>query len=158
RSTDAVVAPMLERHASEAAFLWLLRDAAVTDPHFDLADLAKLDERVEAHVDGLRIAGERAWKVAKAALALGEPGEVFAATAVATHLGELEAIAEILDVAFEKPALLRGMTSGFGWLREDEVRRILPGLLDPQCPPPLHRLGLAACAAHRIDPGSALGF
>ena len=42
------------RHAEEAAFLWLLRDAAVRAPQYKLKDLAKLDERVEAHLGGLR--------------------------------------------------------------------------------------------------------
>src|SRR5690242_4412825 len=42
------------RHADEASFLWLLRDGAVRAPHYTLRDLARLDERVEAHLDGLR--------------------------------------------------------------------------------------------------------
>jgi len=46
------------QHAEEASFLWLLRHAAVTRPHYSLADLSKLDNRVEAHLNGLRIAGE----------------------------------------------------------------------------------------------------
>ena len=53
-----VIVNIVEQHAEEASFLWLLRRAAVEAPHYSLADLAALDERVEAHIDGLRIAGE----------------------------------------------------------------------------------------------------
>jgi len=52
-----IIANVVLQHAEEAAFLWLLRHAAVAAPHYSLADLGKLDGRVEAHLDGLRIAG-----------------------------------------------------------------------------------------------------
>lgn len=45
---------IIDQHAEGAAFLWLLRDAAVAAPHYSLKDLAGLDNRVEAHLDGLR--------------------------------------------------------------------------------------------------------
>ena len=50
------VAIVLAQHAEEAAFLWLLRDAAVRAPHYGLADLAALDRRIAAHLDGSGIA------------------------------------------------------------------------------------------------------
>ena len=56
---------VVEQHAEEAAFLWLLRDSAVHDPHYYLYDLAHLDDRTEAHIDGLRIAGDEGWEICK---------------------------------------------------------------------------------------------
>ena len=50
------ISSVLEQHAEEAAFLWILRDGAVHAPHYSLQDLARLDQRLEGHVDGLRIA------------------------------------------------------------------------------------------------------
>src|SRR5262245_61527707 len=47
---------VLARHADDAPFLWHLRNQAVAAPHYSLLDLAKLDERVEANLDGLRVA------------------------------------------------------------------------------------------------------
>ena len=44
----AVIESIVEQHAEEAAFLWLLRDAAVQAPHYSLNDQAGLDERVES--------------------------------------------------------------------------------------------------------------
>lgn len=52
-----IIADIVSQHVEEAAFLWLLRSSAIRQPHYALKDLAKLDERVEAHLDGLRVAG-----------------------------------------------------------------------------------------------------
>jgi len=54
----AIIEDIVSQHAEEAAFLWLLRSYATRAPHYDLADLAALEERVDAHLDGLRIAGD----------------------------------------------------------------------------------------------------
>lgn len=149
---DAIV----EQHASEAAFLWSLRERALRDPHYDLDDLGRLDERMEAHLDGLDLGGDAAWKICKAALSAEEPGEVFAASVVATSRGDIRGIAHVLDVGCGTPELRRGMTSALGWLPFETVNRILPGLLDSACPPVLQRLGISACALHRRDPGYPL--
>jgi uncharacterized protein (TIGR02270 family) len=146
----------LEQHALEAAFLWHLRASAATDPHYDLTDLAKLDERVEAQVDGLRIGGDEAWEIASAALVAEEPGEFFAASVIATDRGDLRGIARILDLGGGEPELQHGIVGGLEWLSFESVSRVLPGLLDDACPEALHWLGIAACAAHRKDPGPAL--
>jgi hypothetical protein len=34
-----IITEIVDQHAEEAAFLWLLRDAAVSAPHYLLADL-----------------------------------------------------------------------------------------------------------------------
>ena len=67
----SVIPAVIEQHAEEAAFLWLLRDAAVHAPHYSLKDMADIDERVEAHIDGLRVAGEAGWSFCADALAQG---------------------------------------------------------------------------------------
>jgi len=45
-----IVIFIVGQHAEDAAFFWLQRDAAVREPHYSLADLAKLDNRVEANI------------------------------------------------------------------------------------------------------------
>src|SRR5262245_9373510 len=102
---------LVEQHASEASFLWCLRDLAVGEPQFDLATLAALDERVEAHVDGLRLAGDLGWEVCVAALGLAEPGEVFAAAVVAADAGDVGRVAQVLDVAGGARPLRRAVVS-----------------------------------------------
>ena len=69
---------VLYQHASELPFLQALRCMAIREPNYSLADLARLDHRVEAHIDGLRVAGEEGWQLARKELAWKEPGEAFA--------------------------------------------------------------------------------
>ena len=57
-------------------------------PHLAFFQLAELDERIEAHILGLRVAGVQGWEIAKAALEeIGKPGEVFAAGVLAFESG-----------------------------------------------------------------------
>jgi uncharacterized protein (TIGR02270 family) len=146
-----------EEHAQQAAFLWLLRDNAARDTAYDLAELAELDERVEAHLDGLRLAGEAGWNACVAQLADPEGGEVFGAAVIAVAGWDLRGVARVLNTFGDAPDLARGFVAALGWTPFDQVRRLLPGLLGNRCPPSLHWLGISACVAHRQDPGAPLG-
>src|SRR5438552_1774526 len=97
------ISTVIYQHAEEAAMMWLLRGVAVGAPHDSLADLAKLDGRVEAHLDGLRIAGEEGWKTCEEQLAANEEGEVFAAGAMAFESTRPELVAKVLYVVEEEP-------------------------------------------------------
>ncbi len=83
RTNMTIISAIVSQHAEEAAFLWLLRNKAVDAPHYHLADVAKLDNRIEAHIDGLRIAGEPGWELCREALSRPDLGAVFAASVLA---------------------------------------------------------------------------
>lgn len=74
---------IIEQHAEETAFNWLLCDRAVYKPHYDLPDLEQIDDRIEANIDGLRIAGDEGWEICQEAMEVGEPGETFTAGVLA---------------------------------------------------------------------------
>ncbi|MGE3152915.1 MAG: TIGR02270 family protein [Nitrospiraceae bacterium] len=152
-----IIADIVSQHAEEAAFLWLLRSNATRQPHYALKDLAKLDGRVEAHLDGLRVAGEPGWELCKAALGSEEPGEMFAASVMAFESDNESRIQAVLDVVAAKPELLYGMVSALGWLSFEQASPHIQPLLGSEVH--LHRqIGLAACAVHRADPGQALNL
>ncbi len=71
-----IIEDIITQHAEDAAFLWFLRDSAVHEPHYSRKDLAELDNRVEAHLDGLRIAGDPGWEICKEALGYKEPSKL----------------------------------------------------------------------------------
>lgn len=154
-SQSKVIPVVIEQHADEAAFQWLLRDAAVCAPHYSLDDLAKLDNRLDAHIDGLGIAGEAGWEICREALNYNEPGEVFAAAVLAFESGEAARIETVLAAGSASLELSRGLVSALGWLPYSQANRHIQQLLSAESSD-LRRIGIAACAAHRQDPGKAL--
>ncbi len=150
-----VIQNIIEQHAEEAAFLWLLRDAAVRAPHYHLKDLAKLDDRIEAHIDGLRIAGDAGWALCKQALALEEAGEVFAASVLAFESGDNERTRIAVTAGCLSPSTWRGLISALGWLPYSQIEIWVQRLLVASLPL-YRRIAIAACAVHRRDPGPVL--
>jgi uncharacterized protein (TIGR02270 family) len=146
---------IVSQHAEEAAFLWLLRDAAVWAPHYALRDLVRLDDRVDAQIDGLRIAGDSGWQHCRAALTYHEPGEVFAAALMAFESRDRTRIQKVIDVALTAPGLGRAVVSALGWLPLGEAVPHIQRLVGHELPA-VRRFGIAAAAAHRHDPGAAL--
>ena len=147
-SAQPVIQRIATQHAEEAAFQWLLRDAAVAAPHYTLAELAQLDAKVDAHIDGLRIAGDAGWEIAAMELGWKEPGEVFAAGVLAFESGDAERIAAVLGVAAVDPELARGAISALGWLDLETVRPHIEALFGSD-DPGQRRIGLRAAAVHR---------
>lgn len=148
-----------EEHASEAVFLWGFRDRAVVDATYDRASIAELDERVEAHVDGLRLSETLGWLCAMSELEeKASGGAAFVPTVLALEQRDWKGFARVLDLAGDDPKAARGIASALAWLPFAQVRPILPGLLAGRCPPPMIWLGIAGCAVHRQDPGQVLGY
>ncbi|MFQ5650082.1 MAG: TIGR02270 family protein [bacterium] len=152
---NKVIPEIIQQHAEEAAFLWLLRDQAVNAPHYSLADLAELDNRVETHIDGLRIAGEAGWEICDESLDWQEPGEVFAAAVLAFETGREERIQKVLEVASTSIGLSGGLVSALGWLPHEHVAKQIQQLLSTDSSA-LRHAGIAGCGVHRQDPGAPL--
>jgi uncharacterized protein (TIGR02270 family) len=151
----AVIEHIVRQHAEEAAFLWHLRDAAIHAPHYNLKDLARLDDRVEAHLDGLRIAGDAGWELCREALAVEEPGELFAAALLAFESGKQERILPVMEAVTNNPSLGRGLIAAFGWLDWRWVERYARKFAAVEVPA-IRYFGIAAYAIHRQDPGVSL--
>lgn len=150
-----VIPHIIDQHAEEAAFLWLLRHNAVYAPHYNLKDLAKLDNRVEAHIDGLRIAGDYGWEACCNNLEFKGAGEVFAAGFLALEGNDVDRINKVYQVVEECPETLCGLISAFGWVEPQHLQGKVSGLLVSKNPL-WRQAGIAACAIHRVDPGKYL--
>lgn len=77
-----VLIHILRQHAEQAAFLWTIYDHALLfpeeNPDMDAVRIARVVERIEAHLDGLRIAGSAGQAMAQERYAeYPEPGELF---------------------------------------------------------------------------------
>jgi len=155
KQAQLVIPHIIDQHAEEAAFLWLLRHHAVYAPHYNLKDLAKLDGRVEAHIDGLRIAGDYGWEACCHNLEIKEPGEVFASAILALEGNHIDRINKVYQVAEEAPETLTALVSAFGWVDPRHLQGKVNGLLISKNPL-WRQTGIAACAIHRVDPGEFL--
>nr|WP_319490553.1 TIGR02270 family protein [uncultured Desulfobacter sp.] len=153
-----IIPEIVLQHVEEVAFLWLLRHYAVGEPHYDLSDLAHLDDRIDAHIDGLRIAGNAGWEIAKENLTFEESGEVFTASILALDeliIGKTDRFDAVLQCIDVDPLLCNGLVSAMGWYRFEEIEPIVSTFAS-EGRPFLQRCAIAACAIHRKDPGALL--
>ncbi|MEQ6250651.1 hypothetical protein ABMC89_17300 [Sulfitobacter sp. HNIBRBA3233] len=77
-----IIENIVRQHAEEAAHLWCLYDWHLLNPDenpdMDEERLARLVERLDAHLDGIRIAGDDGVAIAEARFAeFPEAGELF---------------------------------------------------------------------------------
>ncbi len=150
-----IIPTIIDQHADEASFLWILRNAAIQAPHYRLADIVELDNRVEAHIDGLRIAGDAGWEICKKNLTFEESSEVFAAANLALESKDPKRMVDVLDFVESTPDTLPGLISAFGWVEPQKLRGKVKDLLTAEAPVYKH-IGIASCAIHRVDPGRFL--
>lgn len=148
--------PVVQEHASEAAFLWQLRDSAARGPFYRLKHLALLDRRLEAHLQGVLLAGPLGWRCSLDELQHGEPGAVFLLTWLAFSHGEPGEMRHAVQLALAEDRFQDACVAALAWLDTARVREPLTAMLASTAAP-LQRLAVAAMAAHQLDPGHSLG-
>ena len=152
---------IVEQHCENAASLWLIRDNAVAVSSFRLADLVRLDERVEANLDGLRIAEMNGWTASSDELDDGGAGDFFVAGVLAVESNDPDRFGKIIELAYARAAKVasepyhpaddpwRGLVSALAWAERAHAEAAIDRLLDT--PRPRTRwLGVAACGARRL--------
>lgn len=150
-----ILPTVIEQHNDEAPFLWLLRKRLTMAPHCGLYELARHDERLEAHLEGLRLAGEAGEELCREALSQGKAGEFFVASILAFKNGNEENISYLLDKGGADPDLSKGIISALGWLPFHKAEPYIKRFISEQSPTLFH-IGIAASSIHRIDPGKFL--
>jgi uncharacterized protein (TIGR02270 family) len=146
---------IVEQYLEEGSFLWMLRTRQVNAPNISLKQLADLDERMEAQIDGLRSSGGSGWRVCQDSLESAGPGDVFIAGILALESGDPARISALSDMALSMPPLARAMVSALAWSPYALVEPHIANLLESKSPG-LQFLGIGATALHRRDPGEHL--
>lgn len=154
--TPLITQGIIAQFAEEAAFLRHLRTSIVGAPHFSLDDLVKLDERIDAHIDGLRVAGDAGWEMCRKSLSGETPEFYFPPAVLAFESGIADRIQDVLDAIAEDPNKARALISALGWLPPAQAEPHINNLLSSESPFQRY-LGIAASAIHRRDPGHLLG-
>ena len=141
----------MERHAQEAAKLLAARMTLVAAPQVKLDHLQRADARLAAHLDGLAVAGDKAWAISGAALETPTAGDVFNAAVRVIDGRRQDLLERLLLLAKASPAGCRGLLSALGWLEGAQLRGVVVDLID-STDPFRRAVGIAACAMHRVDP------
>ena len=146
---------VVKQHAEESATQRNARSVLAFAPHVKLHQLHRLDDRIAAHLDGVAVAGEFGWQLCEAALEKPGTGEVFAAAVRAIEDGNSMGPEKLLALAEAVPESRRGLVSAFGWVPAQSLKDTIKNLL-VSSNAFQRQVGIAACAMHQVDPGTAL--
>jgi len=144
-----------EQHIEEASFLWMVRSITVNQPHYKQQEIAELEQRIQAHLNGLMTSPELGWSVCEEALSTATPGELFTAAVTAFTTGDVKKIKQVVDAGLQNDKTFNGLVSALGWLTPELAtpwldKFLLSNELDHK------HLGLAACSVRRHDAGDYL--
>ncbi len=152
---SGVLPVVVVQHSEETATLWQLRRSTLALPHSHLRNLLTHDDRLDAHIDGLRIAGEAGWRICQTRILADEPGTLFAAAVLALEAGHRQKLDAILAFAEAVPDAHSPLMSALGWVSPEFLQGRASELLTSEAPF-ARRMGLACCALHRVDPRQPL--
>jgi len=150
-----VIRNIVEQHSQDAAFLWLTRESILNAPHYSLQDVADHEERIEAHIDGLRVAGDIGWEVCEQDLSIEQAGEIFVAAVLAFESGDKQKIEKVLTLVKETPDFVAPLVSALAWIDIQLAQPINLSLLNSN-ESRYRQIGLMACVIHGQNPGDFL--
>lgn len=156
-----VIQPLVLRHAEDAAFYWMQRSANAHSPLLKFDRLMHFDRLLNAHLDGLRVAGEAGWECAFKNLQRWKgAGEAFAAYVLAIESGDKMRLQALWGVVQKNPELMQdGLISALGWVAEETAVSWMDFWLPLANYPRLQQIALRAFAIRRLVPDVALdGF
>ena len=151
-----VIERVVLQHAEDAAALRATRTTLVRSPQVELDRLAHPDERLYAHLDGLRVAGDDGYRMAQTALEFPGVGEIFVVAVSALERQDRAQFERLLALVGVVPDAERALASACGWVSPASLRGLIAELL-ASSDATQRWLGVAACALHRVDPGAVLG-
>lgn len=143
---------IIEQHAIDAAFLWLLRSQAVDGSTlYTQEDINELDQRLAGHLEGLVSAGYLGWEICLQQLDFEEAGETFVAAVIAFQSGDDAKIKIICEAGLANPEMTIGLVSALGWIDKTTALHWIDRFLRVSNQK-YRYLGIAACSIRRFDP------
>jgi len=150
-----IIEDVVYQHAENACALWRQRQYAVDEPHYSYLDLVNLDDRLEANLDGLRIAGEAGDPILATMAEADDEGAYFVQTLLAVERGNQQAFWSFVEMAESSSTVQDELKSALAWISPQYLKDIVMRLLNSPSANAL-ALGLSTCAAHGRHPGRVL--
>ncbi|MDZ7591867.1 MAG: TIGR02270 family protein [Rubrivivax sp.] len=150
-----IIPAIVAQHVEDAASLRAVRSVLVRAPHVKLLQLARADERLYAHLDGLAIAGDDGNRLAQSALETPGVGQLFVVAVNAIERQDRAQVDRLLALVGVVPDAARALASACGWVSPASLRGLIADLLG-SADATRRWLGMAACGLHRVDPGAVL--
>ena len=107
---------VLAEHAEIAGLMIRMRESIISALDTDLAALTRFDDRIDAHLDGLRAAGEEGYSAAADALRAGRDGSLFVVAVLAVELRHDEHAGQLAAVAETSPDGQRELAAALAWV------------------------------------------
>jgi uncharacterized protein (TIGR02270 family) len=115
---SSTIAPLIRRHAEDAAFYWLQHDASAYSSRLNLGGLERFSQLLAAHLEGIEVAGDAGWQSSLTALQKWkQTGEAFVCAYTALqnrNAAQLDAV--VLEVGARPDELLRSVVSALAWV------------------------------------------
>lgn len=139
---------VLQQHLEDAAFCWLRRQDALWSPLYSRDELSQVDQVLDAHLEGLRVAGAAAIAPALENLERWESAdEAFVSTYVLAHSPAPKALAQLESAIVEEAELVTGAAAALLWAGDDEALTLLQRWWRSS-EPALRRAALPAAIRH----------
>ena len=119
-------------------------------PNYTLSELNKLDDRIDAHLDGLRIAGDDAWPFVREEMSRGEPDGSFVATVLTVDSPTTGRFEELASALRDVPSVASGVISGIAWDSSANAAELL-GMFASAPGAIVRAVGIAGSIANGLD-------
>ncbi|HFE37426.1 MAG TPA: hypothetical protein ENK06_03265, partial [Gammaproteobacteria bacterium] len=125
---------IVEQYADEIAFLYTQRQNALSSPVYYLDEIQALENRLIAHLEGLKLGGVIGWEYCEENLQFEQAGELFAAAFSAVHMQDMDKLDQVFDVAGEEAVLLDAIADAFIWQFHEFTPMLANGLYNTKKP------------------------
>lgn len=147
---------LAQTHAEELAYLWHRRRSAIRSSTLTIRDFGDLNERIEAHLEGLLLCAESLPEVVGERLGLDDRDEVFAGAWPLLRSGSPEAAKTVLSAfAVAQGARLYGLRDALGMASPLHTEATLRAALSHGSPAHAAAAALALAMQRRLDPADS---
>lgn len=145
----------VEASIEEAGILYETLQEQLGGDTATFSDISTLCDRLDAHLDVLRITGAQAWSLLDVQLASPSPGLMFVATVLSLEQRQSRRLKALIALAEADAMLGAAVLYAFGWVPATVTAPLVAPMLGASVPF-YQRIGLYLCCQHQVPADTAL--